>query len=404
MAETLYPGTFCRRTEEELMNYNHPVRNDSTMTIKAVCAVVLACFTFLWLYFFQADVLYLAQHVLSAGQTHYHRFWGAVLLTVVLWLLQLLVYRLVRLRKASHALTWGPSMLLLAVLSSVNADFDRHPTIGVWWWLAPLLLVVWSLIVWAAKTIQPYETDNRSFYVLRRVWVNLLTAVLLMIGVAVCSNTDAVFHFRTHAEVAMLHGNYDEALRVGERSLETDSSLVMVRMYALSKQGLLTERLFEYPVIPSSDVMLPTTEAVRLAVYPLDKFYRHLGAIPRRPMRPIDYLKTIIRSGQAKPAAVDYLLCGYLIDCNLDSFACKLPRYYTVNDSLPRYYREALVLYNHQRSHPLVIFHDPVLDVDYTDMRKMMATCRDNNERKGKMLEDYKGSYWYYYDFNTRLR
>ena len=387
------------------MNYNHPVRNDSTMTVKAVCAVVLLSFSFLWLYFFQADTMYLAQHVLSGGRTHYSRLGGALLLTLLMWLLQLVVYRIVRLRRTSHALTWLPSMLLLAVLSSAGADFDRHPGFGHWWWAAPLVLVVWALIVWVAKMVQPYETDNRSFHVLRRLWINLLTAAILMAGVAVTSNTNAVFHFRTHAEVAMVHGDFDEALRVGHRSLETDSSLVMVRMYALSRKGLLTDRLFEYPVVASSDVMLPTRGGdVRLAVYPVDSLYRHLGAIPRRPMRPIDYLQTIIRNGQAKAAAVDYLLCGYLIDCRLDSFAHALPRYYTVNDSLPRYYREALVLYNHRHSHPHVLYHDPVLDVDYRDMRKMMGACRDNNERRVKMLENYAGSYWSYYDYNTRLR
>lgn len=386
------------------MNYNHPVRNDSAMTIEVVCAVVLVCFSFIWLYCFQGDVLYLAQHVLSGGQTRYHELWGAVILTALLWLLQIGTYKIVKLRKRSHALTWFPSMLMLAILSSVNADFDRHVTIGVWMWLAPLLLVVWGLLVWGAKVIQPYETDKRGFSTLRRMWINLMTVVLLMMGVAVCSNTNAVFHYRIHAEVAILRGDYDEALRVGNHSLETDSSLVMVRMYALSRQGQLADRLFEYPVLFSSDAMLPTMRNVRLAVYPTDSLFRHLGAIPRHPMHPMDYLHTIIRSGQAKPAAVDYLLCGYLIDCDLDGFVRELPCCYTVNDSLPRYYREALVLYNHLRSHPSIVYHDPVLDVDYTDMRKMMAACSQDNERRGILLENYSGSYWYYYDFNTRLR
>lgn len=379
------------------MNYNHQVRNDGTTTIKAVCAVVLVCFTFLWLYCFQADVMYVAQHVLSGGQTRYHRLWGAVVLTALLWLLQACVYRFVRLRHRTHALTWYPSMMVLAMLTSVNADIDRHVTLGVWVWLAPLLLILWFLFVWIARTVQPFE-DNRNFSSLRRFWLNLFIIVLMMTGVAACGNTNAVFHFRTHAEVAMLHGDYDEALRVGERSLETDSSLVMVRMYALSRQGQLADRLFEYPLVPTSDAMLPTQQqATRLMAYPADSLYRHLGAIPRRAMQPMDYLRAILRSGQAKPAAVDYLLCGYLIDCDLDGFASELTHYYTVSDSLPRYYREALVLYNHLRSHPLVVYKDPVLDTDYKDMRKMLATCRQESERRSMLLENYAGSYWHYF-------
>lgn len=341
--------------------------------------------------------MYVAQHVLSGGQTRYHRLLGAVVLTALLWLLQACVYRFVRLRHRTHALTWYPSMMVLAMLTSVNADIDRHVTLGVWVWLAPLLLILWFLFVWIARTVQPFE-DNRNFSSLRRFWLNLFIIVLMMTGVAACGNTNAVFHFRTHAEVAMLQGDYDEALRVGERSLETDSSLVMVRMYALSRQGQLADRLFEYPLVPTSDAMLPTQQqATRLMAYPADSLYRHLGAIPRRAMQPMDYLRAILRSGQAKPAAVDYLLCGYLIDCDLDGFASELTHYYTVSDSLPRYYREALVLYNHLRSHPLVVYKDPVLDTDYKDMRKMLATCRQESERRSMLLENYAGSYWHYF-------
>ena len=382
------------------MNYNHTSRNESTVAVKVMCALVFVVFSFLWLYFFQADVMYITQHALSGGQTQYNRLWGAVLITLVLSLLQVGVYGMARLNKCMHALTWFPSMLLLAVLTSAGPDIDLHFTFGPWLWLVPLLLVLWVCGVWMARNVESYETTAPSGLFSRRMWVNMLTMALMTCGVAFCGNTNAVFHFRAHAEVAMLEGDADEALRVGKRSLETDGNLMMVRMYALSRKGLLGERLFAYPVVPSSDAMLPTNGVTRLMIYPADSLYRHLGAIPRPGMGAMDYLRAIFRTGQAKPAAVDYLLCGYLIDRDLDSFAREVSRHYTVNDSLPRYYREALVLYTHLRNHPEVVYHDAVLDVDYQDLRELEAEYPSENERKGKVLEKYGDSYWCYYDYN----
>ena len=382
------------------MSYNHSIKNDGTVTIRVICAVVFVAFSFLWLCFFQADTLSVAQHALSHGQTDYHPWVGAVVITSVLLLLQLGVYRITRLLKYSHAFTYFPSMLLLAVLTSVSTDIDRRFSFGPWLWLFPLLLVAWGGCVWLFRTVQDYEPTASSGFFSRRVWVNVLTLVLMMWGVALAGNTNAVFHFRTHAETALMGRDFDEALRVGKRSLETDGSLMMVRMYALSREGQLADRLFEYPLVASSDAMLPTADGqVRMMIYPTDSLYRHLGAIPRRPMQPMEYLTTILRTRQAKPAAVDYLLCGYLLDKNLDDFARQIGSYYAINDSLPRHYREALVLYTHLRSRPYIVYHDPILDVDFEDFRKLEALYPDFNERKNNVMDHYANSYWYYYGY-----
>lgn len=382
------------------MNYNHSIKNDSTVTIRVMCAVVFVAFSFLWLYYFQADTLSVAQHALSHGQTNYNRLVGAVVITLVLLLLQLGVYSITRLQKYSHAFTYFPSMLVLAVLTSVDPDIDRHFSFGSWLWLFPLLLVLWGGFIWLAKTVQAYEPTAESGFFSRRMWVNVLTLALMICGVAVAGNTNAVFHFRTHVETALLDRNFDEALRVGKRSVETDGSLMMVRMYALSRDGQLADRLFEYPLVPSADAMLPTAgDQVRMMIYPIDSLYRHLGAIPRRPMQPMEYLTTILRTRQAKPAAIDYLLCGYLLNKDLDGFVRQIGSYYAINDSLPRHYREALVLYTHLRSHPFVVYHDPILDVDFEDFRKLEALYPDENERKNKVMEHYANSYWYYYSY-----
>ena len=379
------------------MNYNRHPNNDGTVTARVTCAVVFSLFSFFWLFFFQNDSITVAQHVLSNGHTHYSRTVGAVLITLGLLVLQYVVYCILRLKKFGHALTYFPSMLFLAVLSSF--DFSSSPS-TVLGFGGLLLLLLWGALIWALRSMGFLDYRVQSGIFSRIIWVNCLIMSLLMIMVASTANTNAVFHYRAHAENAMMAGDYDEAIRVGNRSLETDSSLMMVRMYALSKRGQLGDRLFYYPLVATSKAMLPTADGeVRMMYYPADSLYRHLGAIPRRAMQPMEYLETIIRNGQAKPAAADYLLCGYLIDKDLDGFVNALTKYYTVDESLPRHYREALVLYTHRRSKPVLVYHDSVLDVDYNDLQQMEASCATETERKGKVLENYANSYWYYFEY-----
>ena len=84
-----------------------------------MCAIVFVVFSFCWLYFFQADILMMAQHVMSDGMTRYQPFVGAVLITLVLGAIQFIVYAFVPLTMRSHALTYLPSMLLLGMLSAI---------------------------------------------------------------------------------------------------------------------------------------------------------------------------------------------------------------------------------------------------------------------------------------------
>ena len=140
------------------MNYNHPNKNCSTVAIRLMCAIVFLTFSFVWLYCFQADILAAAQHVLSKGLTTYKPFVGAVLITLALQVFQLIVYALTRLRKRSHALTYLPSMLALAVITGINSDIDSHYALSSWWVIL-LVFVLWGLLVLGARALQTIEPD-----------------------------------------------------------------------------------------------------------------------------------------------------------------------------------------------------------------------------------------------------
>lgn len=381
------------------MKYHVPHKKDGTATTQVACALLFCLFSFCWLFWFQGDVLAVAQHVLSGGATTYNRAIGAVLITFVLLLLQRGVFSLIRLRHYSHALTYLPSMLLLAVISDISTDIDQHFTLGNWYWAVPLTLAVWGFSTWLARQMIPFGSgERRTGFLSRQFWVNTLMMAVMMLVMVAVSNSDAVFHYRAYAEVALKNGQADKAAAVGKRSLETDVHLTMLRIFALSRQGLLAEHLFQYPIAGRSADMLPLMgSASRLLLLSPDSLWRHFGARPAQGMDTRCYLHALMSDTLATSAAVDYLLCGRLIDRDIDDFARQLPQYRSVGDSLPRYYREALTLYTHLRAHPTVVYHHPVMDEDWKNLQEIESRYRESAERRQKVFEKYRDTYWYYY-------
>ena len=399
MAETLHSGPFGCRVEKELMTYHNPHKKNGTITTKVVCAVCFITFSFVWLYWFQADVLAVAQHVLSGGKTHYDRLLGAIIITVALFLVHLGVFAVTRLSRRTHALTYLPSMLMLAILSDNDIVANGTLSFGLRFWLVPLILALWVGAVWLAKQVLPFESDDKvpNGLFSRRVWQNLLQMAVMMLFVAVAGNSKAVFHFRAHAEIALMRGDVDEVLRVGHQSLESDEALTMLRVHALARKGKLGERLFEYPIVGNSETLLPTCPCSSLLILPADTIWKSLGARPAFRMPAHRYYYCLEHDSLATPLVKDYVLCSHLIDRDLDAFVAVLPKYYEIDASLPRYYREALVLYQHTHAQPALIYHDPAIEEVWNDMRELEDAYSDPDERRLRVFEKYRDSYWFYY-------
>lgn len=383
------------------MNYNHRDKNSSTIAIHVMCAIVFSLFSFCWLYFFQADVLMMAQHVLSNGVTHYNPLIGACVITLLLYLLQKVLYRFLKLKKRSHALTYLPSILILALLSSIVPEGDSGISFSMSWWAILLILAVWGLMAFVARSTQDVESDVRFGLFSRPMWINLLFMSLMMMLVAWVGNTNAVFHYRMKVERCLIEGEAADALQAGKRSLESDKLLFMLRMYALARAHALGEHLFEYPITGKREDMLPTAKtSTGFMMYPVDSLYKFMGARPAGLMSPERYLQLLERRDTLPNQTVqDYLLCGYLIDRQIDQFAKEVGRYYHINDSLPKHYREALTLYTHMRTRPRVVYHNAVMDEDYDNFQELERDYKDATERKGKVEEKYRETYWYYYKY-----
>lgn len=187
----------------------------------------------------------------------------------------------------------------------------------------------------------------------RRLWHYSLAVAMLMFLIGIAIDSTDVTTYTRQVRDCMAEGDYAGALRIGERSDKTDRQLMMLRMEALRHEHLMGERLFSYPIVGEG--------------------------------RPL-----VGKGG-------DYELCAYLIDRDLNRFAVALPKYYTVSQLLPRHYREALVLYNHLRANPVVVYHDNVMDTDFKDLQKLRRTFADKKAAQVAISRNYGGTYWYYY-------
>lgn len=375
--------------------------NNSTL-LNSACAIVFILFVFVYLYFFQADLLFMIQHVLSGGTTHYNRMIGTVVITTVLYLVNVAARKLYTFRGGFYVLTFFPSLLLLTALTGVNPEFDSNPFYSVWLWLAPLLLVVYVAISMYAR----YSGKDMSYSVphytlLGELWRNLLLMAAMFICVCLCGNSDRLFHYRLRVESLLKSGNYAEAIKVGAKSDDTDASLTMLRIYALSCQRQLGERLFEYPVVGGSSALLPNSDSVRCLFYPESRIFKALSIRRKGRMSPMEYLLYIENNGLAMKPVTDYLLCGFLLDKNLDGFVNAIRYKYNLSSpSLPKHYREALTLYTHLRANPVLVYHNEVLDADYADFQELERKYTDKRKRESYVRDTYGGTYWFYYFYH----
>lgn len=382
------------------MSNNHQTKN-STALLRIVCAILFFLFTFVYLYLYQSDVLAAAQHVLSDGQTHYEKTVGTVIIMVALYLLHIGVLGITRLTKAAHALTYFPSFLVLAFLTNFCPQVSKGYMLITWGGVAAVLLVLYAGIVWMARQIQLYDNDVKTNYGLfsKAMWTNLLTMIVMMFLVGIVGNSDDVFHQRMKIEKSLIDNQPDQDLQSQKKSLAKDSSLTALRIFALSKSGMLGERLFEYQLQGGAKAMIPDQKTTRFVMLSEDSLYHHLGAKPRYRMSTMGFLTLLHKIHKAQKPAHDYLLCAYLLDKRLDDFAREIGKYYKVDSVIPKHYREALILHNHLRSHPITVYHDSVLDADYKDYLSLRRESTNATLRKNKAHDTYGNTYWYYYEF-----
>lgn len=287
-----------------------------------ILALFFSLFSFCYLYCYQPEVMVVTQFLASGGQTHYVPLVGAILITFVLQLLQMFIQHCVQIRKRTMALTYLPSALLLALVTSIRSDVSQQLSMKGWTWILPILMIVAVYIIYQAKRYQAYEPEERKQSVLSQIfWINVGELMLIVLLVGMLGNSDKEFHQKAKMEYLIDQRQYTEALQVAAQMQRADSVTSMMTIYALARKQKLADSLFCYRLVGGADVMRPSATVHSL-------------------LMPDSILIKVTRQ------SANYQLCGCLLNRDLKRFAHYLPMYYRTNEPMPRYYVEAWNLYH----------------------------------------------------------
>lgn len=255
----------------------------SSLYMRMLCTALFCTFSIVYLYCCQSDILFRLQHAASNGRTFYSPVVGALLITVVMKLLQVAVYSFSALYLRGHALTYLPSCLCIAILTSLGVDDTNTVVFGVWKWAAPVTIILFILLIWAMKGYQRIEStslsDVASFN--RLSWINVLQLSAMFLAVILIGIHDEGTHLRAHAQ-RVIYNN--------------------VREFSANHQQ------------PAKEEEKPSKKRST---------------------------KTIVKEN------TDSILCSMLMAKNLNGFAIKLKHSYNLHKAIPRVYGEALQIYMH---------------------------------------------------------
>lgn len=422
---------------------NH--NNNAAGIVRHSCGIIFILFSFLYLFFLQGEILSKAQYVFSKGTTTYSIFWGALIITAVLRLIQLPISKYMNLPIRFHALTYIPSTLLLTVICDVASSAVNGTSAGGWWLGLPFMLVVFYFLSKIATYLDSslYTISNRINRLSPFLLSNSVALIIIILSCATCNSSTDVDMYEQKIERLILDGEYEKAIETGRKSLATNRRITNLRMYALSKMGKMADCLFDYPQYYGSDGLLCVSDtSERRYRFDSNDICDYLGVrCDSTVLTTSDYFKSVVFRQQlvadslmsielarsANPDSLqdeinnhyeklkkeksridDYILCSLLLDRDIDGFKEKLDKTYTGEsfadsvvpvESLPKAYREAMVMIYPEIGDTVML----KLYTRFLDLRESVkdSTASSNLTRrerieKGKP-ETFGNTFWWYY-------
>lgn len=365
--------------------------------VVALSATLFAVFSFLFVAKFQTPLLELLYERVATGKLEYNAYVVGASISIFLTLFALWINRYTGFKREWTALSYLPSSILLAFIT----DIDRSIYIGEYnyqkWIIVALIGVfAYASFSYVLRRVLFAKIKNVAMSANRIVWRNLEIFVVLFCLVGFLSNGEENFKREALVESYYRKGNVKKALEVGYLSNTVSQTLATQRAYILAKEGLLGEKLFEYPQPYSSDVLFP--EDVQVSPLVPDSVFSLIGVNPIPGEKMLETLKRAVESDSSTSAARDYYLSAMLLDRRLVEFAGTVASLYPdvkISD-MPKHYQEALVLYSN--------IDGSVVDSDNNGMQKYFDAFKalekqydDPFVRANYMRRNFGRTYWWYY-------
>ena len=432
------------------MKLNTYSYNNAAGIVKHSCGIIFILFTFFYLFFLQGEILSKAQYIFSDGKTSYSIFWGALIITLILRLIQLPAQKFMKVPVRLHAISYIPSFLLLTIICYVSGAAINDCGKGWLWFFILLFIIAISLIQKFSLYLESLCGSNmlRSNHLSTVLWPNFLIFILSILLCGTCNPLSEVDFYEQKVERLVDNDNNKAALEVGKNSINSNLRLTNLRMFALSKLDLLPECLFDYPQyygsqgllsVPDTNNRLFRIDARDISMYlgvlcdssihSTDEYFKAvkfrqqlvsdslMGIELMRSDNPDSLKKEIVLKydilKREKSRIEDYILCGLLLDRNIDAFKEMLDKAYAFEvskdsvvsvENLPCAYREALVMiYPEIGDMAMIKLYSKFLDLKESVKD---STASSNITRKTKIsnstTKTFGNSFWWYY-YNPKI-
>lgn len=372
--------------------------------ISLVCGIIFASFSFVYLYLFQGELLKSLYSTLSNSENTYSPFWGAVIITLILLILQWSINLFTKFRDCWLATSYFPSYLFLAFITCVHRAeddlfaFSLHLTHH--WWLFLVALLIYGFIVWLYRKEFKLFASPKSLSA--QLIPNLVTLILYSYMTGSIGNSHIVFHHELQVAKCIRQGEYEEALEVGKKSLQNSQTLSALRAYSLSHIDSLGQCLFRYPQNYASKGLFMDEEKGKVSTLTNEQIEQYLGGIPRKKDESIiDYLQTLSSTDSLSHTKVQaYYLCALLLEKDLETFHQTLLREYPTDDfTLPLHYQEAVCLYQQitGKESPLATHCSQWIQARYQAFIELQKTHPDLIPQRNYTRRKFGDTYWWYY-------
>ena len=262
---------------------------------------------------------------------------------------------------------------------------------------------MFALMVAIARRLDDFSSTSllEPFHLL---WPNYL---LLFFSFAICGNVssaDKSYLYELKVERLIMQHEYEDALQVADRSLQSTQRLGQLRMFALAQSGQLAERLFDYPQYYRGKGLLCIKDTSATYRYPSERICHRLGALPDSNTihTTEQYLRVINRvDSLSTPVTRDYYLCYLLLNKDVTRFTQTLQAFYpdTAVQSLPRAYREAILATDKSGELAQKDNIDTYTREHYASYCLRKSEITDEVERKNLLRKEFGNTFWWYFDF-----
>lgn len=382
-------------------NDNKNINRRRTARILTVaCGLLFSVFSIVYLSVFQKDVVEALHYSLAQGKTVYAPWISAVLITLILLVLRWGINAFVKLEGPLKTLSYFPSCLLLGVLTDVgHGVYHGEGISGEWSWLLPLLLVLYVVVgLLLARAMRLWVNPELEDGVI--VNTNLLILFVLFLMTSCIGNSNVHFHHELQVEEALRKQDYPQARLVGKKSMDPSRNLTALRAYAMSREGTMGEYLFQYPQLYGAAGLLMGTSNETALRLNADSLYTYLGAKPSLGEPAMHFFQRICQEESGNYTTLDYYLSALLLERELERFVQAFDELYTVKDSVPEYYQQALFLYG--KMNPALSTQDLTDEFMEEAWKAYMTKKEELAGMKGEgnwMRREFGDTYWWYYQY-----